>query len=262
MTMKFPRELIWCFVFVIAVPWCAWSQPSSDFKAGVDSGWDDAWSWGNAFVVKNYVDQLYFPYAVMLLSAEKELRSGKDPKSVVRSLSQHAGVSGSALILPDGSGEQYPTGVVPIDTLRTVILKRTRNKPPEPVSPMQHRTVGGIAWYAHIPAINSGIDAMVRTIDGDSTGKPSGAVMIFLDERWLISQIPGAMDSLYRENSQLLFCAASPTNHKWEQSLGVVAGTDTLWWVGRKDVKIHNVQVLWPFLQIKVPSYVETTGRK
>jgi len=83
-----------------------------------------------------------------------------------------------------------------------------------------------------------------------------------MDESWLIAQIPAAMDSLYRENVQLLFAAASPTNKLWEQSLGIIADKDTLWWVGRKDVKITNEQILWPFVNITVASYVHTLEKK
>ncbi|HEY3296973.1 MAG TPA: hypothetical protein VGL38_16185 [bacterium] len=231
-------------------------------KAASQKGWDDAWSMSSALVVKNYFGQVYYPHAMALLDAEKQLDSGTAPAEFLKKLCALPGVKAAVLSRHKGQSVQFPQATVKLDSFDVAVFKRMKGNPMHPVAPMMHRTVGGKVRSAEVSTGIGTADLLVRYIAADTAQSPAAAISLVMDPKWLISQIPSAMDSLYRENSQLLFCAASPTNHLWEQSLGVVADKDTLWWTGRKDVKITNVQSLGPFSGIDVYSYVHTLEKK
>jgi hypothetical protein len=245
----------------IAVGQPAPIAPTDTEKAASKKGSDDAWSWGNAFVVKNYFDQVYYPHAMALLNAEKQLNPGSKAADIVKTLSALPGIKGAVVI--GGGNAQWPDSLVKLDALTSILFNSRQSDKPKSQIPMMERTVGGKVKYQQVPLGDKFLDLMVRYVHADTLpGVPVAAISLVMDRKWLTAQIPAAMDSLYRENSQLLFCAASPSNHLWEQSLGVVADKDTLWWTGRKDVKIRNVQTIWPFAGVEVYSYVHTLEKK
>ncbi len=235
----------------------AQDKPSTDYKAG----WDDAWSWGNVFAVKTYFEQLYYPHAIALVDAEKQLNSGASTSSVLKMLSGLPGVKGAVLSRVEGESVQFPEDLAQLDSFSRAVFTRMEDNPVNPVSPMMKRTVGGKVRFAQAPTGGDRADLLVRYIVMDTT-RITAAISLILDQKWLVDQIPSAMDSLYRENVQLLFAAASPQNKILEQSLGVIAGKDTLWWVGPKNVNVTNTQTLWPFASIEIASYVHTLEKK
>lgn len=265
---NFALAIVLC-ILGIYVPGFAQNKQSNAEKAAYQAGWDEAWSWGNAFVVKTYFEQLYYPHAMALLDAETQVRAGKSAEEVVKRLSQLPGVRG-AVILFTGQQEdaQWPDSLVRFDILAGQLFNTERGaRAKEYLAPMMHRTLGGKVAPAQVLTGDKyqRLDLLVRYVYDKPVSESPHAVSIIClapDPEWLMAQIPSAMDSLYRENAQLLFCAASPLNKVWEQSLGVIAGKDTLWWVGRKDVKVGNEQILWPFENIKVASYVHTLEKK
>jgi hypothetical protein len=254
-----------CVVLVLCILSIVQLCPAQKTAAQAQ-GWDDAWSMSNALVVKNYVDQLYYPHAVALLDAEKKLKSGTDPVEVVKTLRELPGIKGVVVHtdVPDGKGAtvQWPDSLVNLDAFLSILLNSKASEMTKTLSPMTHRTVGGTVKFQQVPMGDSWLDLMVRYVPSETLPIPMAVISLVMDKNWLIKQIPAAMDSLYRENSQLLFCAASPTNKIWEQSLGVVTKTDTLWWTGRKDVKVLNVQPLSHFSGLDVYSYVHTLEKK
>lgn len=260
MAMRIFFTIVLCLV-AFSTPGWAQEQRSEDEKVAYKAGWDEAWSWGNAFAVKTYFEQLYYPHARALLTAKEQLNSGTSPAAILKTLSGLPGVKGAVLSRVEGQSVQFPEGMAKLDSFDLAVFKRMEDNPVNPVSPMMKRTVGGKVRFAQAPTGGGMADLLVRYVVTDTT-RITAAISLMLDEKWLIAQIPSAMDSLYRENVQLLFAAASPRNKIWEQSLGIVAGEDTLWWVGRKDVKIANEQILWPFESIRVPSYVHTLNQK
>jgi len=254
-------SLIALCILVAAGDGLAQSKPTDAEKVASKKGWDDAWSWGNAFVVKNYFDEVYFPHAMALLDAEKKLSSGAKAADIVASLKSLPGIRGVVVM---GNGEaQWPDSLVKMDALSSILFNSRQSDKPTSQVPMTQRTVGGKVHFQQVPMGDKFLDLMVRYVHADSLPKiPTAAISLVMDRQWLIAQVPAAMDSLYRENSQLLFCAASPLNHLWEQSLGVVAAKDTLWWIGRKDVTVRNVQPIWPFPGVEIYSYVHTLEKK
>ena len=254
-------------VFAVTVALCIFMTvqlcPAQQTAAGVSAaqarGWDEAWSWGNAFAVKTYFEQLYYSHASALLGAEKQLQGGGPADDVVKSLATLPGVKGAFVTRTQGKSAEFPQGIVKFETLNLALFSRLEDRALTSRTPMLNRVVGGKVRFDQAPTVSdTAADLLVRFMISDTSKPPTGAIALILDPQWLIAQIPAAMDSLYRENVQLLFAAASPRNKIWEQSLGIIAGKDTLWWVGRKDVKIANEQVLWPFEDIKIPSYVHT----
>jgi len=128
---------------------------------------------------------------------------------------------------------------------------------------MLKRTLGGQVRYKTFEQGDQSLYFLVRYLLRDTLAPPDGAVFLLLDPDWFRGQIVSRMDSLTRENRQLLFWAASPTNSLKEQSLGVVWGTDTLWWAGPKNVKITTVEPLWPFGGVaSVHSFLRTISTK
>jgi hypothetical protein len=235
-------------------------KPTDAEKTANKKGWDDAWAMSNAMVVKNYFDQIYYPQAKALLDAERQLSSGTNAADIVNALKNLPGITGAVVIsTKDGGDAQWPDSLVRLNALQSILFNSAASRESKTVSPMTHRTLGGKVKYQQVPMGDEMLDIYVRYVHQDTLSKlPEAAICLVMDRKWLIAQIPAAMDSLYRENSQLLFCAASPINHLWEQSLGVVANKDTLWWVGRKDVTVRNVQPIGPFSGIEVYSYVHT----
>ena len=253
--------IILCLLILSAS--CMAQETAAGVSVAQARGWDEAWSWGNAFAVKTYFEQLYYPHAIALLDAEKQLGSAGSSQEILKSLSALPGVKAAVLSRVNGRGEQFPEGAVKIKSFDSALFHQLEDRALNSTTPMLRRAVGGKARFAEAPtSVDSAADLLVRYVVSDTSKPPAVAISLILDEKWLLDQIPSAMDSLYRENVQLLFAAASPLNKIWEQSLGVIAGSDTLWWVGRKDVKIANEQILWPFENIRVPSYVHTLNQK
>ena len=264
-SLLFHLLIVLCILLPLSLS-TAQKKFSAEEKTMYRAGYDDAWSWGNAFVVKTNFEQFYYPHAKELLDAEISLASGKPAKELVKSLGGLPGVKG-AVILFTGESEaaQWPDSLVQFDVLAGQLFNTERGVSKKDfVAPMMHRTLGGKVAPQRVLTGDKyqHLDLLARFVYGPDDSHAASIICLVLDPQWLIAQIPAVMDSLYRENAQLLFAAASPLNKLWEQSLGVIAGKDTLWWVGRKDVKIRNEQFLWPYENIRVPSYVHTLEQK
>jgi hypothetical protein len=197
---------------------------------------------------------------VALLKAEKELNAGAKASEVIAGLKTLPGIKG--VVIQGSESAQWPDSLVKMDAFFSIVMNSRQSDPKPTLSPMTHRTVGGKVKSQRIPMGDGFLDLMIRFIAADSLPISRGCVALVMDRKWLTDQLPAAMDSLYRENSQLLFCADSPTNHLWEQAVGIVAIKDTLWWVGRKDVKVANKQPLLPIWGVDVNSYVHTLEKK
>jgi hypothetical protein len=228
-----PIVVIVLSVLFPAVPSLAQQQASDSVKAAYNAGWDEAWSWGNAFVVKTCFEQLYYPHASALLDAEKELASGKSAEQVAKSLAGLPGVKG-AVVLFAGEKEdvQSPDSLVQFNILAEQLFNTERGaRKKDYVAPMMHRTLGGKVAPERVLTGDKyeRLDLLTRYAYEPNSGHASSIICLVLDPQWLIAQVPSVMYSLYRENAQLLFFAASPLNTWREQSLGIVADKDTLW---------------------------------
>jgi hypothetical protein len=223
--------------------------------------WSDAWSWGNALAVKDHFEQLYAQHASALLAADKKFADGAAPEDIVEAFRLLPGIEGVVFCTSSGEVVQSPDGLVEGKTFGDYIFGRSEATS-QARSPMMQRIMGGQIRFISAKLAEKPLDYMVRYIRTEVAQPPRAAICLLLDMDWLLARIPSQMDSLAHENAQLLFWATSPTNRIEEQSLGIVHGSDTLWWSGRKDVKVTNKQALWPFAEIEVHSWVHPLEAK
>jgi len=223
--------------------------------------WSAAWSWGNALAIKDHFEWLYSPHASAMLAAEERFAGRAAPKDVVESLRLLPGIKGVVSCSSGGETVQSPEGLVEGKTFSEFIFGRSEATS-QAQSPMMQRMIGGQVRFIRAQLPDEALDLMVRYVRTNVGQSPRAAICLVLDIDWLLARIPSQMDSLAHENAQLLFWAASPTNHLEEQSLGIVHGSDTLWWSGRKDIKVTNKQALWPFAGIEVYSWVHPLEAK
>jgi len=230
------------------------------------------WSYANANVIRSHFESIYFNHCRLLLEAEKRLTAGGDQPVVLEDLKSLPGTNAVVISRSDGKeGHQLPKDAVnmkdfteklfnPYD--KSVLKKYkefkldAKRQPKISKSPMMHRTVGGKVSFVGFSVDKDRYDLLTRILWQDSTAGISAAISLVLDPDWLVRQIPTVMDSLFRENSQLLFWAPSSRNNLVDQSIGIIHEGDTLWWKGNKDVEVGNIQVMWPILAIKIHSYI------
>jgi len=259
---SFLKALLVVIILAICTVAAAEGENTEEFNS--------AWSYANANVIKAHFESFYFKHCQMLLEAEKTLASNKDQSIVLNSLKSIPGIKAVVISKSDGKGDgQWPEGAVNLEAFSEQVfapvnkavnpqLKKTpeHRQPRIYKAPMMHRTVGGKVSFVGFSLDKERYDLLTRFFWQDSAAGKSCALSLVLDPSWLVSQIPAVMDSLFRENCQLLFWAPSPLNDQVEQSIGIIYKGDTLWWNGSKDVKVANIQVLWPIEGIKVHSYI------
>ncbi|MCX6601829.1 MAG: hypothetical protein NT025_09775 [bacterium] len=251
--MKSQTLVVLVASFVMIVPNSLRGQTTNSDTCKV--AWADAWAWGNALAVKEHFEQLYIPHVSALLAAEKKFSQGTPLKAIAKDLQSLPGIKGVVIVNSNGEAAQNPEGLVQGKVFSEFILKR-----PEAISharaPMTKRKMGGQIRFITTEPADKALNLMVRYVRSVSDETPQAAICLVLDINWLLSKIPSQMDSLAHENCQLLFWAASPTNNFEEQSLGIIHGSDTLWWSGRKDITVTNKQILWPFEEIEIHTWV------
>jgi len=184
------------------------------------------------------------------------MRNGDPASTIAGDLAQLPGIDG-ILVVNGVNGERIitPNGVAPIDSLTGALLAED-GLFKQYVAPMTHKLLGGRCKFRQISIGSKRYDLMVMPIANDPNQvKRRSVIALLLDRSWLLNQVPSKMDSLSRESSQLLFWASSPRNTQWAQSIGIVAGSDTLWWSGPK-VDIKDQQALWPLSDVKIFSII------
>ena len=249
------RIIIESFVMLlIIIPGVSHAQGSNNDTCRV--AWSNAWSWGNALAVKDHFERLYTPHVSALLAADERFAEGAAPKDIIEALRLLPGIKGVVFCGGSEGVVQSPEGLVEGETFSEFILNR-QEAIFQARSPMMQRMMGGQVRSIRARLPEKSLDLMVRYVRTEVGQPPRVAICLVLDIDWLLARIPSQMDSLAHENAQLLFWAASPTNRFEEQSLGIIHGSDTLWWSGRKDIEMTNKQGLWPFMgRIEVQSWV------
>jgi hypothetical protein len=224
-------------------------QPTDASK----SAWSDAWSFANSLTVMDNFRRMYVPHASALLEAEQILARDSVSSRFQRDLEALPGVGGwfwaTANEFHSSDSTLHP------DQVREFLFNR-REATAKYESPMMHRKVGGQVHFMRMRLGDVVYGMMVRYIVTKPNLPPSGFITLILDRDWLVRRIPSEMDSLAHESQQLLFWAPSARNSLVEQSLGIIQGGDTLWWSGRKDVKVTNIQAILPFSEIEIHSFV------
>jgi hypothetical protein len=229
-----------------------------------DQAWNDAWSYSSAVIVMDDFERIYLPHAKALLQASEKYVHGDLPEAIAPELNALPGVRGTVFVkvAETGSAFQIPDGIVN-ETIFPDRFFEDLERPLAWRAPMLKRTMGGQVRYKTFEQGDESLYFVVRYIMHDTLSPPDAAIFLALDPEWFRGQIVARMDSLARENRHLLFWAASPTNTFEEQSLGILWGSDTLWWAGPKNIKVTNRQPLWPFAEkAAVHSFIRSIGKK
>jgi len=227
-----------------------------------DQGWNDAWSYSNSVTIMNDFERIYLPHAEALLRAGEKYAAGGLPQAIAAELNALPGVRGTVCVSKKGDESRIPENVVSDEVFPDRFFEDLE-RPLAWRGPMLKRTMGGQVRYKTFEQGEKSLYFIVRYLLHDTLAPPDAAIFLAMDPDWFRAQIVSRMDSLTRENRQLLFWAASPTNKLKEQSLGVTWGRDTLWWAGPKDVEVTCTQALWPFAgQATVHSFIRSVGGK
>jgi hypothetical protein len=209
-------------------------------------------------------ERIYLPHAEALIRAGDNYAKGAPPQVIAAELNALPGVRGTVFVRvteTDGAF-RIPDSTVTDEIFPDRFLEDLE-RPLAWRSTMLRRTLGGQVRYKTFEQGDESLYFMVRYVLRDTLSPPDAAIFLAMDPDWFRAQIASRMDSLARENRQLLFWAASPTNKLKEQSLGVTWGRDTLWWAGPKNVKVTCTQALWPFGgQANVHSFLRSVGGK
>jgi hypothetical protein len=224
--------------------------------------WDDAWSYISGITIMDDFERIYLPHARALLRAGENYAAGGLPQAIAAELNALPGVRGTVFVRVTETDGAFR---IPDSTVTDEIFPdrffEDLERPLAWRSTMLKRTLGGQVRYKTFKQGERSLYFMVRYLLHDTLSPPDAAIFLALDPGWFRAQIVSRMDSLTRENRQLLFWAASPTNKFKEQSLGVTWGRDTLWWAGPKDVKVTCMFALWPFVgQAEVHSFLRSVG--
>lgn len=232
-----------------------------------DQGFNDAWSYISGITIMDDFERIYLPHARALLRAGENYAAGGLPQAIAAELNSLPGVRGTVFVrilvyTETGEAFRIPESTV-TDEVFPDRFTEDLERPLAWRAPMLKRTLGGQVRYKTFKQGEGSLYFIVRYLLHDTLAPPNAAIFLAMDPDWFRAQIVSRMDSLTRENRQLLFWAASPTNTFKEQSLGVTWGRDTLWWAGPKDVKVTPLFALWPFVgQAAVHSFLRSVGRK
>ncbi len=227
------------------------------------AGWsfDMTWSYANANVVHDQVAQDYYPHAIALLQADSAYRNGSPPLPILQRLQKLPGVKSVLFSVPGSqTSVQLPAGELPLTRLDSNLFQQLQATH-HSWAPIMHAVVGGKTKFIRLHIGDAQYSLFTRYIKPDTTKPPTAAFSLLLDPAWLVKILPPQLDSLARESTQLLFFAPSPQNHEAIQSLGLIHGTDTLWWLGPKNVNVVIKQGLWSFPEIEVHTFVHWKGQ-
>jgi len=229
-----------------------------------DRAWNDAWSYISGITIMDDFERIYLPHAGALIRAGENYAAGGLPQAIAAELNALPGVRGTVFVSKTETGGAFriPESTVTDEVFPDRFYERLE-RPLAWRAPMLKRTMGGQIRYVTIEQGEKSLYFIVRYLLHDTLAPPDAAIFLAMDPDWFRAQIVSRMDSLTRENRQLLFWAASPTNTFKEQSLGVTWGRDTLWWAGPKDVEVTPLFALWPFAgQAAVHSFLRSVGGK
>jgi len=224
-----------------------------------ENGFEVAWAWGNSLAISQYFVDFYNPHADALFEAEKLIVEGQPYKDAVNKLGNLPGIKKAFMVSRlEGKTFGIDNESLEYSEFAQVLLQDRHFKTYE--SPMMGRTLGGKCKFERVKTGNKKYNIMMKPFQIDSQDDNSRiAIGVILDKSWLLDRIPDEMEKLARENSHLLFWADSPRNKQYQQSIGIITGEDTLYWAGSKDVKVGNIQALWPFIAINIHSDLKKT---
>ncbi len=246
------------FVHLKWWPWLTQELPMARIEAR---------NWNNIRLYCTISDNLYSiwaPHASTLLDVERLLLENSENNVDLERLSKLPGVLDAFHInLKDRRGASW-NGLISTDTLFTALDMRG-NKHAGGSARMMRRLVGGLTRFKRIkttpplipPYFAGGegeFPVLVRYVGSYYPARASEVIGLVLDEDWFISQTPAYLNSLARDNINLLFFAPQPPDTQWiqhddpyaapsgtfKQTLGVLHGADTLWWYGDRQLDISD----------------------
>ncbi len=111
---------------------------------------------------------------------------------------------------------------------------------------LARRAVGGLAKFRSIDINDQSFTVMVIYVGTYYPSRATEAIGMVLDRQWHYDRVPIVLDSLAKNDMNMLWFASCPpdtfwgdnddpyaaVNGSWKQTLGLVHGEDTLWWYG------------------------------
>ena len=199
--------------------------------------------------ISDEISRIWAPHATALLEFEEENHSTQPDESTMRNLLNLPGVKDVFYINLQDTNVCAVKNIIP-DSLMMKLDMRGK-KHCGGAAQMMRRLVGGLTRFRSVEFDERRFPLMVRYVGTYYPDRANEVIGLVLDEEWFIDQIPAKLDSLAKNSTNLLFMAPQPPDTQWfkdddpykdiwKQTMGVLHGTDTLWWYGDRNTEIYH----------------------
>jgi signal transduction histidine kinase len=211
--------------------------------------------------IQDGVKSVWVPHSLALLEVEEKLKNAPVEYSDIEELANLPGVLEAFYLNLSESQGVIVNNLVSVDTL-LVKLDLRQNEHSGGGSPMMRRLVGGITRFKDVKSETGRLPLLIRYAGSYYPALSNEIIGLVLDKEWYIKQLPSLLDSLARDNTNLLFFAhrdmdktwanvedpyASPGN-AFKQTIGVLNGKDTLWWYGDRKMDMKYRDSEWEYI--------------
>ena len=218
--------------------------------------------WSNirlSIIMVDALSDVWYQHARQLMDIDSILTTSElDPEDLKHLVENEGVLDAFYLDLETGLGTNI-NSLIPIDSLISKLDVRGKSHTGG-ASRMGRRLMGGLTRFKRFSIGEEENPLLVRYIGTYYPANASKIVGMVLDEEWFVRKVPEVLDSLARNNTNILFAAhalpdtnfnteeqkykwAAP-NDAWKQTLGAQYGSDTLWWFGDPNVDLFDMS-LW-----------------
>lgn len=236
----------------------------------VENATTEGRNWSNYRIdcaLKDGMGRVWAPAAIGLLDVEEKLKTaGVDGSDLAPLLKLPGVLDAFYLDLSESQGVSV-NNLVHIDSLLKKLDLSQSQYSSGGGAPMMRRLVGGLTRFKSVKSEAGKLPLLVRYAGGFYPDKATEIIGVVLDREWYVSQLPTLLDSLARDNSNLLFFAHRDLDTTWanvedpygtpggafKQTIGVLDGKDTLWWYGdrKMDMKYWKEGSEWEYLSLQ-----------
>ncbi|MBC8465545.1 HAMP domain-containing histidine kinase [bacterium] len=199
--------------------------------------------------ISDEISHILASHATALLEFEMERAGNEHGERYIKDLASLPGVKDAFYIRLLDMDVRSVNEILPQGLLQKLDMRE--NKHCGGAAQMMRRLVGGLTRFNSIEFDGQRFPLMVRYIGTYYPSRAEEIIGIVLDEEWFVNQIPGRLDSLAKNSTNILFMAPQPPDTQWfsdddpykefwKQTMGVIHGKDTLWWYGDKDTRIYH----------------------